>query len=239
MLYDKRFFFVLAAVTVIFGVLRFTIPAPGLRPDDIFKDLAHLFVGFLFGVGTRSSKAFRLALGLTAVEILAFGLGMAHGADPWKITQTSQGFNWTITNEGRAAPCGIDGCPCGCRAGAPCVCKGIHWEAVTYGDALAKGKPLLIYFSTDPCPPCEKMRNEIFTQRSVIEASREFTCIKADVGLTKLFGVTRFPTLVIVRNGKQFHSVGCIPAERIVQFLQTHEITQVMVADPSCCTGPG
>jgi len=68
-------------VAAVLGVLRFTLPAPGIDVGDIFKDLSHLFVGGLFGMsaafklcGERQSAHgyFCLAVGLSFLEIAAF-----------------------------------------------------------------------------------------------------------------------------------------------------------------------
>ncbi len=56
-----------------FAVLRFTLPSHGLNSQDIFKDLAHLFVGGMFGAFIASGKREYLLIGaaLTAVEVVA------------------------------------------------------------------------------------------------------------------------------------------------------------------------
>ena len=42
--------YLVAVVTVIFAVLRMVLPSSGhVNHDDIFKDLAHLYVGGMFG----------------------------------------------------------------------------------------------------------------------------------------------------------------------------------------------
>lgn len=91
-------FYVAVAATLAFGVLRFIVPVSGaVNPDDVFKDLAHVWVGILFGIaGAKSDSAYKtvpkdyllwekaalsfagafwwwmLAVGITVVEIIAF-----------------------------------------------------------------------------------------------------------------------------------------------------------------------
>lgn len=60
-----RNFFVIA-VCVAFAVLRLTLPVRGLDARDVFKDLAHVWVGFL--IGARRWKAAGI---LSLVELLA------------------------------------------------------------------------------------------------------------------------------------------------------------------------
>lgn len=66
---------VLAVLWIAFAVSRFAfLPAKGTLGLAIYKDLAHVFVGFLFGAAafTGSGCLWGMAGGLTAVEIAAF-----------------------------------------------------------------------------------------------------------------------------------------------------------------------
>jgi hypothetical protein len=66
--------------TVVFAILRFVLPSSGeIHSDDIFKDLAHLWVGFLlasalFRGGSLESKILDwwMFWGICGVEIVAF-----------------------------------------------------------------------------------------------------------------------------------------------------------------------
>lgn len=43
--------YVLIAVTIVFGILRFVVPVTGaINNADVFKDLAHIWVGILIGI---------------------------------------------------------------------------------------------------------------------------------------------------------------------------------------------
>lgn len=65
----------LIAITVIIGTLRFILPVSGgINKSDIYKDVAHLFVGGLFGAAFATSLPiyWQLGLGLMALEVVAF-----------------------------------------------------------------------------------------------------------------------------------------------------------------------
>lgn len=68
-------FCALAVVTAIFGVLRFVVPVAGeVNHADIFKDLAHIWVGVLIGVAAcrKTWQHWSLAVGITVLEVVAF-----------------------------------------------------------------------------------------------------------------------------------------------------------------------
>ncbi len=64
------------ATCLVIGFLRFTLPVEGkVNKKDIFKDLAHIWVGFLIGmgVGTQSWCPYGcMAATITALEVVAF-----------------------------------------------------------------------------------------------------------------------------------------------------------------------
>jgi hypothetical protein len=66
----------LLIAAAVFGVLRFVLPVEGrIEQADIFKDLAHVFVGFAFGYAgyARNRKElWSIAIGLTILEVVAF-----------------------------------------------------------------------------------------------------------------------------------------------------------------------
>lgn len=61
-------------LSAVFGVARLTLPAHGLQKRDVFKDLAHLWVGGLFGAAIASGQSLLwwAAGGLTVLEVVAF-----------------------------------------------------------------------------------------------------------------------------------------------------------------------
>lgn len=79
--------YVIFLITVAIGVARFIVPVSGeLNTADIYKDLAHLWVGFLFGWFAANLKIWNtsridvpwsgrillMAIGLTVLEVIAF-----------------------------------------------------------------------------------------------------------------------------------------------------------------------
>ncbi len=68
---------VLGILWVGFAVSRFIVPVEGkLVKKDVFKDMAHLYVGFLFGAASYAGLWELWAMGgsITAVEVAAFVL---------------------------------------------------------------------------------------------------------------------------------------------------------------------
>lgn len=66
---------VFSPVTLILAMLRFIVPVSGkINVGDIYKDLAHIWWGILFGfaIGYGSWPVGWLAVGLLAVEVIAF-----------------------------------------------------------------------------------------------------------------------------------------------------------------------
>lgn len=66
-------FAVLIVVSVVFGVARFVVPVSGaINRADIYKDLAHIWVGILIGVAIERPELWWLPAGLTVLEVVAF-----------------------------------------------------------------------------------------------------------------------------------------------------------------------
>lgn len=60
-------------ITIIFGILRFILPVSGeINKKDIFKDMAHIWVGILFGLAYGGQTSWWVPIGLTALEVVAF-----------------------------------------------------------------------------------------------------------------------------------------------------------------------
>lgn len=66
---------IFALISICFAILRFVIPVEGkVNKKDIYKDLAHIWVGVLIGyaIGTGERDVWLLFVGLTAIEVGAF-----------------------------------------------------------------------------------------------------------------------------------------------------------------------
>lgn len=65
----------LAGISIVFAALRFVVPVSGkVNRADIYKDLAHIWVGVLFGVAIAECawQFWALPIALTVVEVIAF-----------------------------------------------------------------------------------------------------------------------------------------------------------------------
>ena len=75
-------YFVLVLCCLVLGVLRVLLPGHGLNQQDVFKDIAHLFVGGLYGAAFLEAGNWKfwnnkygiLAVALTVLEVGAFFL---------------------------------------------------------------------------------------------------------------------------------------------------------------------
>ena len=95
--------------------------------------------------------------------------------------------------------------------GAPSAGSGIQWVS-SVDDGLARaqaeGKPAIIDFTADWCVYCHEMDREVFSRPAVVEESRRFVMIRADVtvhtgtvdGLYAKYGVAAPPAFVFVRR---------------------------------------
>ncbi len=66
---------VLLFIAVAIAIGRFLVPVEGVAKEDLFKDAAHLFVGFAFGYAAYARTKIDLwaiPVALTVVEVVAF-----------------------------------------------------------------------------------------------------------------------------------------------------------------------
>lgn len=101
-----------------------------------------------------------------------------------------------------------------------CAVNGIAWKKLSYREALDRGKPLMIYFTTSNCRPCSELQAFTFTDDAVIKSSRNFTAVYADEEMVRLFNVTRFPTIVLVNRGLAWQNVGMCSPDALTNFLK-------------------
>ena len=89
--------------------------------------------------------------------------------------------------------------------------------------ALAAGRPVMLEFSADWCIPCHELDRSTFTDRQVIDRSRDFAIFKVDLTrydspgsktLRARFGVTGVPEIVFFGRGGEVRDarvIGFIP----------------------------
>ena len=64
---------ILVVVSIAFGVARFIVPVSGkINKGDIYKDLAHIWVGVLIGVAVMCPSLWWLPAAMTLLEVVAF-----------------------------------------------------------------------------------------------------------------------------------------------------------------------
>lgn len=108
----------------------------------------------------------------------------------------------------------------------------IAWvHSVSEGLALAKetGKPALIDFYADWCPPCKEMDRTTFPDERVVAEMARFVAIKADVtrssskgqAAARKYNVQAIPTYVFIDSaGKQTIEMGYQSPEKFLGTLQ-------------------
>ncbi|MBN1902456.1 thioredoxin family protein [Candidatus Sumerlaeota bacterium] len=94
--------------------------------------------------------------------------------------------------------------------------------------ARMENKPVMIDFYADWCHYCKVLDKNVFTDKAVIERSRDFVMIKYDTtNMTpeanqrlREFQITGFPTTIFIDTQGKFHSlVGYVPAKEFLEYM--------------------
>ncbi len=84
--------------------------------------------------------------------------------------------------------------------------KRVDW--VSYEDGRNQAgraeTPLLLYFRDDSCTECDRMENEVLSQGSIVDISRDFVMVKIEApsrpSLVQKYAVSSFPEIVITEH---------------------------------------
>lgn len=96
-----------------------------------------------------------------------------------------------------------------------------------YNQALAEGKPMLVFFTAEWCQFCHQMAEEAFTDEQAVALSERFVCILVDADseneICELFQVRSFPTIQFLSpKGSQLNRVvGKKPTHQLLMAMQT------------------
>jgi len=102
-------------------------------------------------------------------------------------------------------------------------------------DAAEKsGKPLLVLFTADWCPPCRTLKEEVFSRSAVMSRLRaDFTLVKVDLTdragpnnrIAMDYGVRGIPCLMVFNSrGEQVgRLVGALPAEHLLLWIEARK----------------
>ncbi len=111
--------------------------------------------------------------------------------------------------------------------------------AINWHDSIEEGiesarvqeKPIMIYFSTDPCAACRQLERRTFPDSQVVRASESFATVKYDaIGYEEIrevserFGVRGFPTIMFADSDgeirPQFTEVGFLAPGDMLQLME-------------------
>ena len=117
----------------------------------------------------------------------------------------------------------------------PGMAEKIPWQ--TYSDealtaARKGGRPVMIDFTSQNCPPCLEMERKVFTNRRVADAAKDFLALRADLtaggaagrALGEKFGIEAFPTIVFIgTDGKEHSNLRLVGYENATFFAERVE----------------
>jgi thioredoxin-like negative regulator of GroEL len=95
--------------------------------------------------------------------------------------------------------------------------------------AASSGKPMLLFFTADWCPPCKSLKKNALSQEAVASAITGkaipvyIDCTSDMPSIGRDLGVEGYPTLMLVRNGKEISRlVGPVGSADIKSWLEKH-----------------
>ncbi len=151
----------------------------------------------------------------------------AHTWIPWLALLVILAINWT----------GVKGALYGFLPGGPSAEDLPAWRA-DYATALAEsqasGKPILVDFTADWCPPCRVMEREVWPDERVRQALNEHTVpLQLDIDddansrLADSRRVGSIPTVLLLdSNGKEVARRGILTPSQVLDLVQKHRRVQ-------------
>jgi len=105
-----------------------------------------------------------------------------------------------------------------------------RYTPAAFAKAIKAKQPIMIDFGADWCPPCVKMKSEVFTDASVIKASAGITLFKVDLTndndkiantAAEKYNVSGIPCLVFIdKKGKEVKNArieGYVPPKEVIK----------------------
>jgi thioredoxin-related protein len=89
--------------------------------------------------------------------------------------------------------------------------------------AIQQNKLILVDFWAAWCKHCIAMEKDVWSRDDIVELSHHFICVKLSDNLTRYFGLTGIPAILILDgNGKKlFQSTGYQAAPKMMQIMKT------------------
>ncbi len=88
------------------------------------------------------------------------------------------------------------------RPASPPQIEFVRGYASGYERAQQAGKPMLVFFTAEWCHYCRQMAREVFTDRRVVQLSRQFVCVLVDADeepeVCRRFQVRGYPTVQFI-----------------------------------------